>query len=193
MIGEYKINRTTRRCSVGDRPLEPGEVYYSVVMEADEDFKRIDIAADAWTGPPEETIGWWKNRVPRAEEKKREIAPPEVLVELLRSMAGQPAAAKSRFLLALLLLRKRHLKTIEPTATGSPIGAPQQDPPEEGSRDAAEATLSAKKSRETMLLMSNLDQSTMEVEVVGIGPSEAKTLQDELIDLIYRDVDELPE
>jgi hypothetical protein len=188
MIGEYKINRTTRRCSVGDRPLEPGEVYYSVVMEADEDFKRIDIAADAWTGPPEEAIGWWKNRVPRAEEKKREIAPPEVLIELLRSMAGQSGAAKSRFLLALLLLRKRHLKTIEPTASGSPIGAPEQDP-----RDEAEAQLSEPKSRESMLLMSNLDQSTMEVDVVAIGPSEASTLQDELIDLIYRDVDELPE
>lgn len=188
MIGEYKINRTTRRCSVGDRPLEPGEVYYSVVFESDEDFKRIDIAGDAWKGPPDDAIGWWKNRVPKAEEKKREVAPPEVLIELLRSMADQPAAAESRFLLALLLLRKRHLKTIEPTATGSPIGAPEQDPRDDGGGDAPKPV-----SRETMMLMSNLDQSTMEVEVVAIGPSEAGKLQDELIDLIYRDVDELPE
>lgn len=188
MIGEYKINRTTRRCSVGDRPLEPGEVYFSVVLEVDEDFKRIDVAGDAWKGPPENAVGWWKNRVPRAEEKKREVAPPEVLIELLRSMADQPAAAKSRFLLALLLLRKRHLKTIEPTATGSPIGAPTQD-----RRDENAAVEPQPKPRETMLLISNLDQSTMEVDVVAINASEAGKLQDELIDLIYRDVDELPE
>ncbi|MCC9641238.1 hypothetical protein LOC71_03055 [Rhodopirellula sp. JC740] len=190
MIGEYKINRTTRRCSVGDRPLEPGEVYYSVVTEADEDFKRVDIAADAWTGPPEDAIGWWKNRVPRAEEKKREIAPPEVLVELLRSMAEQPAAAKSRFLLALLLLRKRHLKTVDPPTSGSPMGAPQSD---QELKSTNEATAGNSPPHEVMLLQSNVDQSTMEVEVVAIASSEASRLQDELIDLIYRDVDDVPE
>lgn len=174
MIGEYKINRTTRRCSVGNRVLEPGEFYYSVVTGADEEFKRVDIAADAWKGPPENCIGHWKNRVPLPEEKKRELAPPEVLVDILRSMT-EPAQGKMQYLLALMLLRKRHLKPVESSSLIHSEDAGTAIEPEDGP--------------ETMNLESNLDGSTISIQVVDIAAKEAESLQTQLVDLLYREVE----
>jgi len=168
MIGEYKISRASKRCSIGNRPLEPGEVYYSVVTEVDEEFQRVDIAADAWKGPPEDAIGWWKNRIPLPEEKKRELAPVEVLLDLLRSMESQPGQEKRRYLLALMLLRKRQVNAVDQVP-----GKPRQDAP--GSAP--------------LLLQANSDGSTFEVAVCSISATEAETLQEQLMDLIYRDVE----
>lgn len=178
MIGEYKINRTTRRCSVGNRNLEPGEYYYSVVTENDEEFKRVDIAADAWTGPPENCIGHWKNRVPMPEEKKRELAPPEVLIDLLRSMT-EPSQTKMRFLLALMLLRKRSLKPVETTTLISSQRNHEPEPTE-----AIELAVD-----ETMELESTLDGSVISIVVADIAAGEAESLQAELIDMLYRDTE----
>jgi len=181
MIGEYKIGRTTRRCSVTNRALEPGEYYYSVVSENDEEFRRVDISADAWTGPPESCIGHWKNRVPFPEEKKRELAPPEVLIEILRSMQGQPAQAQMRYLLALMLLRKRHLKPHESASLiQSETSDESTDTPETKPRPVA-ANL--------WQLESNLDGSVLAIEICDIGAGEAESLQAQLVDLLYRDVE----
>ncbi|TWT65125.1 hypothetical protein [Allorhodopirellula solitaria] len=184
MIGEYKINRTTRRCSVGDRPLEPGEYYYSVVTEEDEDFRRFDIAADAWEGPPEGCIGHWKNRVPLPEEKKRELAPPEVLIELLRSMAEQPNMVKMRYLLALMLLRKRQLKPHEDATLIRSEPAATQGP---GGRPSGEGANSPEV--DTLQLESSIDGSVLSIVVADIASSEAESLQEQLVDLLYRDVE----
>ncbi len=181
MIGEYKINRTTRRCSVGNRPLLPGEYYYSVVTGDDEDFRRVDIAAEAWTGPPQDCIGHWKNRVPQPEEKKRELAPPEVLIDLLRSMADQPSVVKMRYLLALMLLRKRHVKPYE-NATLIRSGGMS-----ESGTSSTEPTLPP--ARDRLELESSVDGSILTIEVADIASTEAESLQEQLVELLYRDVE----
>ncbi len=186
MIGEYKINRTTRRCSVGNRPLLPGEYYYSVVSEHDEEFRRVDIAADAWTGPPEGCIGHWKNRVPLPEDKKRELAPPEVLIDLLRSMEEQPGQVKMRYLLALLLLRKRHLKPYE---DASLIHAETAETDDSEAKDLASEQIAGAPPRNRLQLQSNLDHSTFSIEICDIAAREAESLQAQLVDLLYRDVE----
>lgn len=185
MVGEFKITRASRQCAIGKRPLVPGEVFYSVLTENDEDFRRLDIAAEHWTGPPEDAIGWWKNRVPMPEEKKRELAPPEVLVDLLRSMADQPERAKSRYLLALLLLRKRHLRMRTQWFTGTPIGR-HDDAPVAQAKSNETTTSEAESTPEILHLESALDGSPLDVAVVAISASEAQTLQDELTELTYR-------
>ncbi|MCM2371775.1 hypothetical protein [Aporhodopirellula aestuarii] len=206
MIGEYKIGRTTRRCSVSNRPLEPGEYYYSVVTEGDEEFHRVDIAADAWTGPPEGCIGHWKNRVPLPEEKKRGLAPPEVLIELLRSMADQPAQAKMRYLLALTLLRKRSLKpyesssliqsetnddAVEPDAAASEAIEPSDGDELETAGDLENAPVAAKapSPKDLLRLESTIDGSILTIEVCDIAAGEAESLQEQLVELMYHEVE----
>ena len=116
MLGEYKVGRCTRQCHAQRRPLREGEWYYSVVIEAGDEYVRHDYSAESWTGPPTEAIGWWKNRMPKANEKKIVLAPPELLVDLLRQMEHSPAKAKSRYLLALMLMRRKILRPATPSS-----------------------------------------------------------------------------
>lgn len=171
MVGEFKINRSSRQCSVGQRPFSPGEVFYSVVTESGDDYVRADISAEHWNGAPENAVGWWKNRMPPAEEKKRKLAPPEVLVELLRSMSQQPGRAKSRYLLALLLLRRRILR---PRTATSPLGG---DPGQDTTVD---------ESAETLFLETSSDRQPIDVDVVAISASEADSLGEALNELMYQ-------
>ena len=74
--------------------------------------------------------------MPTSDEKKLVLAPIEVLTDLLRQMGSQPEKAKSRYLLALMLMRKRVIRPldteddqvdvlrIEVIATGSEIDIP---------------------------------------------------------------------
>ncbi len=114
MLGEYKVGRCTRQCFALKRPLRGGEWYYSVVVEEGEDFKRREYSAEGWIEPPENAVGWWKSRMPVDDEKKLVLAPPAVLVDLLRQMDQVPQREKSRFLLALMLMRRRVVKAAEP-------------------------------------------------------------------------------
>ena len=137
MLGEYKVSRCTRQCHQLKRPLREGEWYYSVVLESGEELVRQDYAAEIWSEPPEGAVGWWKCRMPTSDQKKLVLAPIEVLTDLLRQMGSQPERAKSRYLLALMLMRKRvvrpidagvagkqHLLCLEVVATGAEIEIP---------------------------------------------------------------------
>lgn len=118
MIGQYKVNRPTRRCAASDRPLLPGEWYYSVISGEEDELIRRDYAAKDWTGPPDGTIGYWKRRMPAAGPRKLVLAPDPVLIDLLRQMEAFPERAETRYVLALLLMRKR---LIEPAGGTAPL------------------------------------------------------------------------
>jgi hypothetical protein len=107
---DFEIQRLTRRCAATDRPLEPGEVCYSVLEVRGADIVRNDFAATAWTGPPAEAFGWWKSRVPEPNAKKIKLAPNEVLLELFDQLAERPECEDTRYVLALLLVRRRVLR-----------------------------------------------------------------------------------
>lgn len=128
---EYKVNRCSRRCWVEERPLRDGEWYYSVVIQQDEDFVRRDYSAQAWTEPPDGTIGWWKARMPEAGARKLVPAPDAVLVDLLRQMDESEQQGPLRYLLALTLLRRRVLR-LQTTQLPSAGGAARHGDDEAG-------------------------------------------------------------
>lgn len=113
---DFEIQRSTRRCAATDRPLEPGEVCYSVLEVQGADVVRKDFAASAWTGPPDAAFGWWKSRVPEPNAKKIKLAPNEVLLELFDELAERPESEDMRYVLALLLVRRRVLRLDGPSA-----------------------------------------------------------------------------
>lgn len=161
MLGEYKVSRSTRRCFTLDRPLKEGEVYYSVVIEADEDLVRRDYSAECWQGPPSEAVGWWKNRMPTADKQKLVLAPPAVLLDVLRSLADHPEKSKGRYLLALMLLRRRLLREVK------------QGPTEETGETP------------TLDVQSTADGTEFAIPIVSVGRSEIESLTNELNSLLY--------
>jgi hypothetical protein len=74
------------------------------------DVVRRDFCVDAWTGPPEAAFGWWKSTVPEPTIRKIKLAPNEVLLELFDQLADRPEHHDMRYVLTLLLLRRRVLR-----------------------------------------------------------------------------------
>jgi hypothetical protein len=107
---DFEIQRSTRRCAATDRALEPGELCYSVLEVRGADVVRKDFAASEWKGPPTEAFGWWKSRVPEPHGKKIKLAPNEVLLRLFDELAERPESEDMRYVLALLLVRRRVLR-----------------------------------------------------------------------------------
>lgn len=107
---DFTIRSCSRKCSVSDRALEPGEAYYSLLVEEGNDVVRQDIAAEAWQGPPEEHLGWWRSRIAGSKSKKPKLAPSEVLISLLDHWSEEADKTETRYVLALLMIRRRMLR-----------------------------------------------------------------------------------
>src|SRR3990172_8739841 len=110
MLLDFEVQRCTRRCAATDRPLEPGETCYSVLEVRGAEIVRQDFSREAWQGPPPEAFAWWKSRIPEPNAKKIKLAPNEVLLELFDQLAEQPDRTDMRYVLALLLVRRRVLR-----------------------------------------------------------------------------------
>jgi hypothetical protein len=107
MLLDFEVQRSTRRCAATDLPLEPGDVCYSVLEVRGADVLRRDFSSAAWTDPPKEAFAWWRTRIPEPAAKKVKLAPNDVLLELFDQLADDPLHADMRYVLTLLLVRRR--------------------------------------------------------------------------------------
>ena len=110
MLLEFDVQRCARKCAATDRALEPGDVCYSVLEIAGADVIRKDFCAEGWAGAPEAAFGWWKSRIPEPTAKKIKLAPNDVLLELFDQLAEWPDQQDLRYVLTLLLVRRRVLR-----------------------------------------------------------------------------------
>lgn len=104
---DYEVQHSSRRCSITGREFAPGETYYSAVVAKGAEVIRVDYAADAWQGPPENAIGWWQSHVPDRTSTKKHWAPNDVMLQFWDELAAQPDKQDMRYVLTLLLVRRR--------------------------------------------------------------------------------------
>jgi hypothetical protein len=109
MLLDFEIANCTRRCAIGGRALAPGESYYSTLHMERGVAVRRDYAAEAWTGPPADALAWWQSHVDDGAARPQ-LAPNDVLLNLFAALAEEPAEAEFRYVLGLLLLRRRLLR-----------------------------------------------------------------------------------
>ena len=76
-------------------------------------MQRLDYGCDAWKGPPDGHLGWWKSRVPTTDQSQPKLAPSDVLLNLFLELHGRPDEAEFRYLLGLILIRKKVLRLEE--------------------------------------------------------------------------------
>src|SRR4051794_20761337 len=110
MLLDFEVQRCKRCCAATERALEPGDECYSVLEIAGAEVVRKDYCPEAWKGPPEAVFGWWKSRVPEPTAKKIKLAPNDVLLELFDQLADKSEQHDLRYVLALLLVRRRVLR-----------------------------------------------------------------------------------
>ena len=104
---DYEVQRSTRRCTVTGREFAPGETYYSVLVADGAELKRHDYAPDAWQGPPQEAVGWWKSQIPDRTAARKHWAPNDVMLHFWDELAEQSDKQDMWYVLTLLLIRRR--------------------------------------------------------------------------------------
>lgn len=107
---DYEIQRCSRRCSATDRELNGGETCYSVLVAEGGQVVRRDFSAEAWPGPPDGAIGWWKSTVVDPNAGRPHWAPNDVMLSYFERLLDDPTAEDARYVLALLLVRRRVLR-----------------------------------------------------------------------------------
>jgi hypothetical protein len=114
---DYQIQPSTRRCAATGRELRPGEKVFSVLLDADGRFVRQDYSAEAWQGPPAGAYGFWAGRVGAADAPRRPPINDELLADCFAQLEGreEPAKVNVRYVLGLLLMRRRRLRFEEAT------------------------------------------------------------------------------
>jgi hypothetical protein len=120
MIADYQIQPNTRRCTVSGRELKPGERYYTVLLDDAGRFVRQDYSGEVWQGPPPNAFGFWCGRVPAGDERRKPQIDDELLTDCLTRLEGQtdPNRVNFRFVVALLLMRRKRLKFEESAREG---------------------------------------------------------------------------
>src|SRR5436309_450626 len=109
---EYQIQPITRRCAATGQELQPGSRYFSVLLEQGGKLVRLDYSGDAWTGPPPGAFGFWAGRVPSPEQGRQTRMDDEMVHECFLRLQDEvePARVNFRYVLALLLMRRRRLR-----------------------------------------------------------------------------------
>ncbi len=110
MLLDFDVKSCSRQCAVSQCALEPGDVYFSVLVAQEADIVRWDYSCSAWPGPPTECLGWWRSRLPTKEGAAPQLAPTDVMLNLFATLADRPADAEFRYLLGLLLFRRKVLR-----------------------------------------------------------------------------------
>lgn len=113
MANDYEISRASGKCAATGRAFNENEFYYAALFESGEGFERRDYSVEAWSGPPENCFCYWKGRVPPREKKPTTIViDNSILMNLFSRLEddSSPMRQKFRFVLALLLMRKRLLR-----------------------------------------------------------------------------------
>lgn len=118
---DFDVQGCTRHCAATGREFAPGEEFYSALMPQGAEVVRQDYSVDAWQGPPADAIGWWKSQMPTPQSNRAQWAPNDVMLHLFDELADDPQKQDMRYVLALLLVRRRVFR-MEETEEGEAGG-----------------------------------------------------------------------
>ncbi len=109
---EYEIRGFTRKCAATGEVIAPGSHFYTVVRPGMPEYVREDFSLAAWKGPPEDAIAWWKSIATESGNRKPRV-PSEIILEYFENLELDPQRDEERFVLALLMIRRRILRLDE--------------------------------------------------------------------------------
>ncbi len=114
-----EVGRPTGLCAATGRTLQPGEPFVGVLAEdvTTEAVQRFDFGASAWTAgarppAPWRVVAHWRSIVRISDAPRRMLADDDELLDILDQSEREqdPAQTAFRYLLALILIRRRRLR-----------------------------------------------------------------------------------
>ncbi len=109
---EYQIQNNSRRCVVSGKELQPGEKFFTVLVEENGNLVRRDYSASSWQGPPAGIFCFWSGKVQEASAPRKPRFDDDLLLDCFHRLEGETDAGKVKFryVLSLLLLRRKRLR-----------------------------------------------------------------------------------
>ena len=111
-MDEWEINKPLEKCYGTGKKIEHGEEYFGALVETDEGLQRRDFCADYWESEKPDVFCYWRSRLPHPDQKKQIFVDDEMLMAFFERLGKETEQEKVnfRFVLALILMRKRRLK-----------------------------------------------------------------------------------
>jgi hypothetical protein len=111
-MSEWEINKPLGQCCGTERKIGYGEEYFAALVETDEGLQRRDFCADYWESRKPDVFCYWKTRLPEPGQKKQLLVDDQMLMAFFERLEKETEQEKInfRFVLALILMRKRILK-----------------------------------------------------------------------------------
>lgn len=111
-MADWEINKPLGQCSGSGRKIEPGEEYYGALVETEEGLVRRDFSTEYWERERPHVYCFWKTKLAAPSEKRKLFISDDMLMAFFERLANETEAEKVnfRFVLALVLMRKRRLK-----------------------------------------------------------------------------------
>ena len=148
--------------------MRAGEEFYSVLIAEGAQVVRRDFSTEAWEGPPEECLGWWKATVPDPKSTKMQWAPNEVMLHYFEDLAQQREKRETRYVLALLLLRRKVFRLQPDDVESDDSGDTQPD-----------------SSEEVLSVYCATNDASYQVRVVVPDEMKSAEIQNELAELLF--------
>ena len=111
-MDEWEVSKPLGQCCGTGKKIECGEDYFAALVETDDGLQRRDFCADYWLAEKPDVFCYWKTKLPFPDEKKQIFVDDEMLMAFFERLAEETEQEKInfRFVLALVLMRKRRLK-----------------------------------------------------------------------------------
>src|SRR5687768_12097795 len=106
----YDVARPHGQCGVCQKVIEPEQKLMAALLDLPTGFQRIDCCMECWPNyERKDVVAFWQTVMPRPEQKKKLFVDDTVLCELFEHLADvrEPAKQNFRFVLGLILMRKR--------------------------------------------------------------------------------------
>mgnify|MGYP006279797155 CR=1 FL=1 len=117
MQADWDIKSRSHCCSQTGEEFQPGEYFYTLLIRDSEGFRREDLCESAWKERNEniQPFSFWKTKYEPPAQRPPEAIPRDDAEGLLRRLIGEndPTHHNVRYILALMLERKRLLRPVE--------------------------------------------------------------------------------
>lgn len=137
----YPISRPTGQCAATGRAIAVGETFIATLVERDDQplLERMDFSVEAWDagkrpGAPFRLFGSWKSVHQESGTPRQTLLSDPELLDLFEELgaATEPRQRAFRYLLALMLIRRRLLRLVTSTPEGLRVlakgSAPETEP-----------------------------------------------------------------
>jgi hypothetical protein len=118
---EWSIQNRADRCAVTGAPFQDGDYFYTLLFEDGPGLRREDISEGAWKDRNEnqQPYSFWRSKYEAPPAAAPEPLARQTAEDLLRRYMGESSEqhAAARYLLAVMLERKKLLKEVETKRT----------------------------------------------------------------------------